>query len=261
MARCFVIQPFDQGKYDKRYIDIFKPAIEDAQLESYRVDQDPSVSIPVETIEKEINGANACLVEISEDNPNVWFELGMAISLGKECVLICSDERKTKYPFDVQHRKIISYATGSPSDFNILKEKITERLKTIAEKQSTLNKLPNNVVKDTMGLKQHEIVALVSIGQSIENLQDYVPIYTIRSDMDNSGFTRIATTIALNSLFEMGFLESKSIHNEDGDSYYIYKLTSAGMDWLMKNQDRFILKGNNISNNLNSQVVDDDIPF
>jgi hypothetical protein len=35
MAICFVIQPFDSGsKYDKRFEDIYKPAIEAADLAS-----------------------------------------------------------------------------------------------------------------------------------------------------------------------------------------------------------------------------------
>jgi hypothetical protein len=35
---CFVIQPFDLGKYDEHYRDIFAPAITDAELRPYRVD-------------------------------------------------------------------------------------------------------------------------------------------------------------------------------------------------------------------------------
>jgi hypothetical protein len=54
MVTCFVIQPFDAGKFDGRYKDTFKPAIEAAGFEAYRVDKDPSVSIPIEQIEKGI---------------------------------------------------------------------------------------------------------------------------------------------------------------------------------------------------------------
>ena len=40
MFRCFVIQPFDGGqRYDKRYEDVFEPAIRDAGLEPYRMDR------------------------------------------------------------------------------------------------------------------------------------------------------------------------------------------------------------------------------
>jgi hypothetical protein len=63
MVTCFVIQPFDAGKFDGRYKDTFKPAIEAAGFEAYRVDKDPSVSIPIEQIEKGIREAIVCLAD------------------------------------------------------------------------------------------------------------------------------------------------------------------------------------------------------
>ena len=93
MKTCFVMQPFDQGVFDQRYEDVIKPAINDAGLEAYRVDQDPKVSIPIKEIENGIREATICLAEITVDNPNVWFELGYAIACRKQVVLICSEER------------------------------------------------------------------------------------------------------------------------------------------------------------------------
>src|SRR5688500_17614708 len=109
MPRCFVIQPFDLGKFDKRYNDICRPAIEAAGLEPYRVDQDPATSIPIEDIEAGIRGAAICFADITLDNPNVWFELGFAIAERKPIVLVCSDERHTRFPFDIQHRTVTRY--------------------------------------------------------------------------------------------------------------------------------------------------------
>ncbi len=37
MANCFVIQPFDAGKFDKRYEQVFKPAIVAADLELFSI--------------------------------------------------------------------------------------------------------------------------------------------------------------------------------------------------------------------------------
>ena len=37
---CFVIQPFDHGKYDRRYEEIIKPTVEECGLIAYRVDED-----------------------------------------------------------------------------------------------------------------------------------------------------------------------------------------------------------------------------
>ena len=72
MGKCFVMQPFDSGAFDKRYDDIFEPAIKNADLEPYRVDRDPSVSIPIDDIETGIRRSELCLAEITTDNPNVW---------------------------------------------------------------------------------------------------------------------------------------------------------------------------------------------
>src|SRR5438876_4823201 len=120
MLTCFVMQPFDKGKFDKRYDDVFKPAIEAAGLEPYRVDADPGVSIPIAEIERGIRSSALCFAEITEDNPNVWFELGFAIACNKDVVMVCSEERQAKFPFDVQHRSIIKYGTQSSSDFRAL---------------------------------------------------------------------------------------------------------------------------------------------
>jgi nucleoside 2-deoxyribosyltransferase len=102
METCFVIQPFDGGKYDKRFEDIFRPAIEAAGLEAYRVDRDPSVEVPIDSIEEGIRNAAVCLADITADNPNVWYELGYSFARGRPVIMVCSDERR-KYPFDIQH--------------------------------------------------------------------------------------------------------------------------------------------------------------
>ena len=103
MPTCFVIQPFDKGAFDKRYDDVFDPAIRGAELEPYRVDRDPSASIPIEQIETGIRNAQVCLADITADNPNVWFELGFALSANREVVMVCAASRE-RFPFDIQHR-------------------------------------------------------------------------------------------------------------------------------------------------------------
>lgn len=122
---CFVIQPFDKGKFDNRYRDVIKPAIESCGFDAYRVDEDYSVEIPISSIETKIKGASFVIAEITTDNPNVWFELGYALAHSKLVIMLCSDERKSNFPFDIRHRNILTYRTESPSDF----EEYEKRLK------------------------------------------------------------------------------------------------------------------------------------
>lgn len=123
-AICFVIQPFDGGKFDKRYEDVYKPAIIEAGLKPYRVDTDEFAMVPIETIEEKIKEATICLADISTNNPNVWYEVGYAIASKKTTVLVCSDERTGNYPFDIRQRNVLNYKTESASDFNDFKKEI-----------------------------------------------------------------------------------------------------------------------------------------
>src|SRR5438552_18122335 len=95
MQTCFVIQPFDAAKFDKRFDDTFKPAIDDAGLKAYRVDKDPEIEVPIDGIEAGIKAAAICLADITTDNPNVWYELGYAFAIGKPVVMVCSSERES----------------------------------------------------------------------------------------------------------------------------------------------------------------------
>ena len=87
----FVIQPFDKGQYDKRYKDLLEPAIRDAGLTPYRVNEAPPV-IPLDGIDK-CRKSEICLADVTTNIPNIWYEVGFAIANGKPVVLICLDPR------------------------------------------------------------------------------------------------------------------------------------------------------------------------
>jgi nucleoside 2-deoxyribosyltransferase len=261
MSICFVMQPFDASIFDKRYDDVFAPAIRAAGLEPYRVDQDPKVNIPIEDIQTGIRNADICLAEITTDNPNVWFELGYAIASQKEVVLVCSDERNSKFPFDVQHRNITKYRTESTRDFNQLREKITERLKAIIGKMEAIGNVANlSPIAETEGLEQYEIVTLVTIAENADTPSDRVYIYTIRQDMTRAGYTRIAVSIGLTSLIRKGMIESVTETDRNGNETTVYFVLPKGMDWLFTNREWLVLKQTK-PDAMGESGFEDDIPF
>lgn len=244
MPTCFVIQPFDGGTFDKRFGDVFAPAIRDAGLDPYRVDEDPKVSIPIQEIEAGIRDAQICLAEITLDNPNVWFELGFAIACGKEVVLICSDERTTRFPFDIQQRTVIKYSTASTSDFEKLKRTISARIKAYLQKVETLSNVSEiSKVTKFEGLDQYEVVALAALAANINHPEDDASAYQIKRDMEASGFTKVAANMALKSLAQKQFVEyGPHQDNETGEYYTGYTLTDSGWAWILANKDKFVLK-------------------
>ena len=262
MPRCFVIQPFDDGeRYDKRYEDVFAPAIRDAKLEPYRVDHDPTVSVPINEIEKGIESSYACLVEISTDNPNVWFELGYAIASRRIVVLLCSDERDTPFPFDVQHRTIIRYSTESPSDFAKARSRITTQLKALLGKQKRLDQLATvNSVSRVEGLEQYETAGLVAVAQHVNDPKKGISAYQFREDMEQAGFTQLASTLALGSLIDREMLERYEEQDYDGETYTAFRVTSKGMTWLLANKGKLTLQISEKERG-RTRITDDDIPF
>lgn len=260
MPSCFVIQPFDKGAFDKRYQDVLEPAIVAAGLEAYRVDRDPSASIPIEQIEHGIRTAQVCLADITTDNPNVWFEVGFAFASGKDVALVAAVSRQ-RFPFDIQHRQVIRYETDSSSDFDDLRERVTKRLKAILSKEAKIDTLAAGVASPLAqleGLASHEMVALVAIGENIDKPTDSASTWVIRQDMERAGFTRIATTLGLVALLDKGLATSREQDDQNGDPYTVYQLSELGMAWLHGNQDRLVLKKPRPKG---ARESDDDVPF
>jgi len=238
MATCFVIQPFDAGKYDKRFTDIYKPAIEAAGLEAYRVDRDPRVQVPIESVEKGIRQAAICLAEISTDNPNVWYELGFAYAAGRPVVMVCSPER-TKYPFDVQHRSIIPYLADSPSDFDKLKASLTEKINALIEQGSGLEEIAEAAPTSTIeGLSQIEVMVLAIVAGEIGDPS----AVSVMSLAENAGVTSVGFNLAVRKLVKKSFVLLYQAESDDGRySHDALRVDDKGWDWIMENEDRFVL--------------------
>lgn len=237
MVTCFVIQPFDAAKFDKRFDDVFRPAIEDAGLEAYRVDRDPGVEVPIDSIEEGIRDAAICLADITTDNPNVWYELGYAFATARPVLMVCSDERmERRYPFDIQHRMVIHYQSESPRDFDRLRTNIKERIRALLTKGETLRQIAeNDQVAAREGLSQPELLVLAAIAGDTVLPESARSLYHIKNDVERSGFTSLAFGLGFRRLLRKGLVEDVIQQDEDG-------LTSAGWDWVEENETLFILK-------------------
>jgi hypothetical protein len=185
MPRCFVIQPFDDGKFDKRYRETFAPAVVEAGFEPYRVDEDRRTDVLITAIEDGIRAAAVCLADITNDNPNVWFELGFAFAADRPVVMVCSDERTGKYPFDIQHRTVTRYKTEAQSDFKKLSDEIIERLRAVAERAETLQGIAEaQPVAPVSGLSQVELTVLaVAAGAALP--EDGFSVWSVKTMRKN----------------------------------------------------------------------------
>lgn len=123
---CFVMMPFAPpigGYYDK----IYDPAIRKAGLTPIRADADIfGTGKIMDQIWSGINSAKILVAELTNRNPNVFYELGLAHALRKPVVLVASD--KADVPFDLQHIRVIYYEMTDPFWGQKLIDKVSENI-------------------------------------------------------------------------------------------------------------------------------------
>jgi|GEM_PF-2078516 len=108
-ADIFMIMPF-RDEYDAVYKNVIVPTINDMNLTIKRGDEFNSVSGQIMSeVWAAINACRLVIVETSQENANVYYELGIAHTLGKPAILITQGKTIEDFPFDIRHLRFIVY--------------------------------------------------------------------------------------------------------------------------------------------------------
>ena len=103
---CFVVMPFDKT-YRSIYDKAIKPTVRRAGLRCKRADDIFGVSPIVSDIWRHINKARLIIADLTNRNPNVFYEVGLSHALGKRVILLA--QKSEDVPFDVKHIRCIPY--------------------------------------------------------------------------------------------------------------------------------------------------------
>lgn len=123
--RCFVIMPF---KEDMDYIyGIIKQVLNKAGYICNRVDEIGGATPIINKILTEILRSSYIIADLTDCNPNVFYELGIAHSFKEASNIVILKQQDSKIPFDVTHLTYIEY---DPNNVKLLTSSI---LKTISE--------------------------------------------------------------------------------------------------------------------------------
>ena len=236
--KCFIIQPL-AAEYKKRCEETYKPAIEKAGLIPYRVDEDyDAMKLKIQTIKEEIEKSDACLAEISEDNPNVWYELGFADGHNIPVVLICERDRRDRLPFDVNQRDTYFYSTDSQGGWEKLQEEIAKRLRRAVSGEKPAKKEKDSVTKDSSSdeseFGETELAMLRIFYYESESDQSLREKTRLKGRMRELGFFQLDITDAFNKL------ELEEMIRVSGGNYIDktsnYSLTPKGKKWCLDNK-------------------------
>lgn len=243
---CFVIQSFDGGKYDRRYSETIRPALIKAGVEPQRADEILGLNPVIEKIETAIDAASICIAEVSEDNPNVWLELGYALALDRPTVILCDKSKRDKLPFDIQYRPIIFYRTDSRSGYEELEGNI---IKWIKNELSTSQRIRSIKVlklgsETKSDLEDYEVAVLSSAFAFWPTTEGGISHWKLEQNLKEMEFTEIALALGVSGLIERNFLTEKLLidHDYQNEGYKAYFITNSGIQWLQKNKDSLVVK-------------------
>lgn len=155
--KCFVIMPFSRTKSctEEKWAEIFeyiiKPAVEESGL-GYECERSVAERENIiKGILEALNRANVVIADLTDNNPNVFYELGVRHTLTNRTILIA--QGKEHIPFDLRQYPVAFYSE-SPAKIAEFKSDIKRKLKDI----ETNPERSDNPVADF--LKERNVVLL-----------------------------------------------------------------------------------------------------
>ncbi len=126
---CFVLMPFD-NEFDDIYQLGIKQSCIDAGAYCERVDEQIFNESILDRIYNQISKADIVIADMTNRNPNVFYEVGYAHALGKTTILLTKNSEDI--PFDLKHYPHIIYNNS----ISKLKEDLTQRVKWCVDNES-----------------------------------------------------------------------------------------------------------------------------
>ena len=108
----FVAMPFGIKEgidFNRIYLELIKPALEEEGFEVFRADEERRAGEIRTDMFQELLLADLVVAELSIDNPNVWYELGVRHALRARGVVQIKSKKREGMPFDVYTDRKLSY--------------------------------------------------------------------------------------------------------------------------------------------------------
>jgi len=140
----FCALPFNDDRLEI-FIEIIRPHLETMDLNAIKISDVKSITGNImENIWTYINKSRFVIVDISDKNPNVFYELGICHTVGKDTIIICDEDSfksdyKSKFPFDISGLNTIVYKNKGAGMIK-LKEELGHVIKAIVSGEDVIVK-------------------------------------------------------------------------------------------------------------------------
>ena len=129
MPTAFVLMPFD-GRFDAVYSGFICPALEESGFDVTRADDIESGGNILQYIIDQIATSDLVIAELTGNNPNVLYELGIAHALGKPVIHLTQTVEEV--PFDLSSYRMLAYDRDF-SRIEAAKERLSNHARAVSE--------------------------------------------------------------------------------------------------------------------------------
>ncbi|MBS0165652.1 MAG: hypothetical protein JSR29_06215 [Nitrospira sp.] len=106
---AFIVMQFS-SPYNEVYSDVIKKLCEESRIDAVRADEIYGPGIIIKDVVDRIAKSQVVIADISPTNPNVYFEVGYALALGKPIILLAQRRGpEAPLPFDLSAFRVLFY--------------------------------------------------------------------------------------------------------------------------------------------------------
>ena len=175
MRICFVVCPIGEdnsntrNRSDKLLKHIIEPVCDKNNLEVIRVDTLNSSDSITNTIVEYLNTADLVIADLSDHNPNAFYEIGYRSALKKPIIHLKNKE--TSIPFDISSIRTFDYDLTDLDAVTELKQRLNQTIATF-NFDSSINE--NNENSDNDYINSQVLQELFKIHDDIEEIKKQV---------------------------------------------------------------------------------------
>lgn len=192
---CFVVCPIgEEGSTIRKQSDqvlkyIIEPVCKEKGFEAIRVDKINNTDKIDSSIIEYLQTAELVIADLSEHNPNAFFELGYRKALEKPVIQIIEEENSI--PFDIANVRTINYKLSDPDKIESAKTRISEVIDVIfnsnyIENCNLSSDNPNKSMTSSLSnINSQILMSLLDISDEIKELKEMI------KDKDNKNLEQI----------------------------------------------------------------------
>lgn len=187
MKKCFVVSPIGEegsqtrANADKLFKYIVKPVCEACEFDPVRVDLLNDAGSISQNILEQLEEAELVIADVSEHNPNVFYEMGYRARTKKPMIHL--KKKGEALPFDVNSIRTFEYDLTDLDSVDEIKERLTRTVESFSYVDSSEQDLQEESAETTSASMMQILY------QILDNLGE------IKNDIKNLGTETIGTVI------------------------------------------------------------------